>query len=443
MCTAIAVGSLVAGASADEVEVLANGNYLFRYDTRTGEVSRFAKVGGLLADERLFAIETGNGRLYGLTDERVYAIDPITRNATPVGPRVDDLRLVLGLGYRNFAFDFPQGSDTATVLLGTSPPGSGPVTGTRMLTFDVRTFLVSENSPGTGDSYQLAYATDDPGFGTEPVVRAATHRFDPDAAGATEFIGIDSARSALVRIGPLDGDPLSAEGSVVRTIAPISGLEAGDTVIAMDNSIDGPLLATPLVLAQSANPMVTPMYALDPDTGVMTKLPDMGTRLAIDISAPPAFTVEATRELELTRFGASVDLTGRDRSTATLVGKIEVPYGGWGGKRLRVDFGGEIREFVLDKWGRGMAGRDRFKVSRKPKDGAWLFTLQLRHGEFRTLPRGSDDQPTGTAPIVIDVFVDDLEVEPIFRDVVAYRAQFDVDFHDNRAGKAVLSRHAP
>lgn len=443
-CLVIAgVGAFVAGAKADEIEVLGTGNYIFRYDTRTGEVTRFAKVGGLLEGERLSVIESGNGHLYGVTDERVYVIDPITRNATPAGPRIDDLQFELGLpGYRMFAFDIPSGSDAASVLIGTSAPGAGPVTGTRSLTFDVNTLLTSDHATGTGGSLQLVYAQDDPGFGTSPVVRAATHRPDPQGSGKTEFIGIDVARNVVVRIGPLDGDPLTAEGNVVRTLAPLTGLDQGDSIVTMDMSIDGPLLTTPLVLAQSATPLVTPVYSLDTGTGVLTKLPDMGTRLAIDISAPPAWTIAPTHELDLTRFTAAVDLSARGRSSATFVGKIEVPFGGWEGKRLRVDFGGVTREFQLDGRGRGTSGGDTFKVSRKPKNGSWYFTLQLRRGDFRTLGVGGDP-PTGTVPVVIDLFVDDAATDPVFRDVTAYRTQFDVDFYVNRSGRAVLSRHAP
>ena len=443
LCSIAAMGTFVSGASADHVEVLAWGDTLFTYDTETGELTRFSKVTGMLEGERLLAIEAGNGRLYGLTYERVYAIDGITRKATPAGPRIEEMRTALGLGYRLFAFDFPAGAEAATVLMGTKPPGSGPFTGTESLTFDVNMRADTGNAIGTSGGFPLVYAEDDAGFGTQPLVRVATHRLDPGAAGATEFIGIDTARNALVRIGAHDGDPLTAEGNVVRTIAPITGLDEGDVVVAMDMSIDGPLLATPIVLTHSPNPMVTPMYALNPDTGEMTKLPDMGTRLAIDISAAGALPIPATADLELTKFTAAVDITGSRRGNATIVGKIEVPYGGWAGKRLRVDLGGVIREFTLDKWGRGTSGRDTFKVSRKPKDGAWLFTLQFRRSTFPTLPSAADEQPTGTAPIVIDVFVDDPAADPISREVVAYRAQFDVDFRMNRAGKSVLSRHAP
>jgi hypothetical protein len=178
---------------------------------------------------------------------------------------------------------------------------------------------------------------------------------------------------------------------------------------------------------------------VDVATGALTNVGQMSPALLLDISEAPAVSLGPPEVLDVTRAQVVVDFKKKDRDTATIVGLIDVPQGGWAGKKLQVDFGGIVREFVLDGGGRGTSGADTFRIAPRPKKGGWQFTLKLGKGRFAKQLGLDADQPIGSVDVVLDLFVTD-PAEELFFGPAAHRSQFRMDYFVRRNGRATATR---
>lgn len=220
---ALSLAVVVAGwrpASAESIYGIAHQGattFLVNFDSGSpSNLQSASVVTGLGVNETILGIDfrPATGQLYGLgSSSRLYAINPGTGAATPVGPQFATL-----LNGVSFGFDFNPQIDRIRVVSEVNQNlVLNPITGAVQ--------LVATN---------LNYNAGDPNFGVDPnVVHSA---YDRNVAGtlATQLYGIDTGLDILVKQGNNTGvldtvGPLNIPGG----IAAAGGFDvSGDTGIA-------------------------------------------------------------------------------------------------------------------------------------------------------------------------------------------------------------------
>jgi hypothetical protein len=210
----------------------------FGYDSR--RPNKPIPVTGTDGNLQAIDFRPANGLLYGVTDKnKVYVIDPDTGYATAeqtlstnfsggfqsgldFNPQLDRLRLV-GSNDQNFSINVDDGTATAQTT--------------------------------------LAYIDGDPNFGADPNITGAAYINNIPGATSTLLYDIDYDLDVLVLHDPPPSGKLKTIGSLGVNFAPIGGFD-----IFTDTNGNN----TAFALSGST------LYAIDLNTGVATKLGEMG-----------------------------------------------------------------------------------------------------------------------------------------------------------------------
>lgn len=184
---------------------------LFRSDS-PGNLQGSATVTGLQSGERLLGLDAdpANGRLYALgSSNRIYAIDPVTGEATAIS----STPFSPPLNGQSFTFSIDDSTQQARVL---SDSGQ-----------DLRISVGNGQVAGVDSAY--SYQAGDPGAGTAPALSALAYTVPPAGGGTPSLYGIDTGRDVLVSS--------ATNAATVRTIGPL-GIDAG-TPASLDITASG------------------------------------------------------------------------------------------------------------------------------------------------------------------------------------------------------------
>jgi hypothetical protein len=194
----------------DEIVALTADGRLARFDATTPWLSpAIATVSGLAAGDELLAIDfrPATGQLYGLgAQSRLYTIDVASGIATAVGTG-----LGASLVGTHFGFDFNPTVDRIRLVSD----------GEQNLRLHPDTGLVA------GTDLPLAYASGDPGFGSDPAVAAAAYTNDLAGATSTLLYVLDTARDVLATQVPPNNGTLNSIGNLGRDVAAVAGFDIG------------------------------------------------------------------------------------------------------------------------------------------------------------------------------------------------------------------------
>ncbi len=218
---AITLGSLGCGGSAGgaggsvgQFWALTVGNLILRASLlNPNQVSQTLVVAGLQGGEDLLAIDVrpSNGVLYALgSTSRLYTIDTVTAFATQVGAGP----FTTPLSGTHFGFDFNPVADRIRIVSDTGQnlrinPDTGSVVAT---------------------DASLAFSNGDPNFGATPAVTACAYDQNVAGSATTSLFAIDSSLDSLVRIGSVNGTPVSPNSGELFTLAPLSGVTTGPNI---------------------------------------------------------------------------------------------------------------------------------------------------------------------------------------------------------------------
>lgn len=208
------VATALAGFSANIIgaEVLvgsAAGGKLVLFPSNDPEDVSVVKLKGLQDGEEILGVDArpSTGQLYALgSSSRLYTINLATHRATQVGSGT----LSTPLQGSKFGFDFNPTVDRIRVV---SDSGQ-----------NMR--LNPTNGAVVAVDGSLAYATNDTGFGTSPVVGGAAYiNNDNDPATGTTLFDIDSARDVLVTQIPPNSGVLNTVGSLGVNTTSVVGFD--------------------------------------------------------------------------------------------------------------------------------------------------------------------------------------------------------------------------
>jgi hypothetical protein len=192
--------ALLAAAPMSHAEALiglTGQNALVSFDSASpGTVSATVPVTGLAAGENLLAIDIrpATGQLYGLgSTSRLYAVNPVTGAATPVGSAG-----AFTLSGTSFGFDFNPTVDRIRVVSN----------------LDQNLRLNPNDGTLTATDTPLAFAAGDANAGANPNVVGAAYSNNFAGAPATTLYGIDSSLRVLVTQNPPNNGTLNTVGSL-------------------------------------------------------------------------------------------------------------------------------------------------------------------------------------------------------------------------------------
>ena len=179
-------------------------NNLLTFDSATPGTASSVAITGLQAGESVLGIDLrpANGQLYALgSTSRLYTINPATGAATQVGSGPFSPALV----GTSFGFDFNPVVDRIRVVSDADQnfrlnPDTGAVVAT---------------------DTNLAYATGDPNFGTNPNVVASAYTSNFAGSTVTTLFGIDSNLDIALIQGSPDGTPISPNTGQLFTALPL------------------------------------------------------------------------------------------------------------------------------------------------------------------------------------------------------------------------------
>ncbi len=375
-----------AGATFQPVTALTDGGYsLILFNADTGESGRATTLQGLGPDETLHALAVGTpvSTLYGFSERRAYALNDVTGEAVPVGPRFDDLELKswLRLG-QGLAIE----------------PSSGMlrvIDGSHGYRVDIRRGTVDPDD-GRAGTDGLYYAAGDPSVGLVPDVRLVAY---DDTLDPAPLYGIDVALGTLVRVGDPGAALRSPEDRRVTTIGSL-GLDEGAAAFATAFTAlrDG----TALLMDTGGDlPYFGRMYRVDLATGAATRQPSLDyylpyAALANDFGIPP----QPARELDVDGVVVRLGRSAR-RDVVAIRGTMS---GYLADTEVVVDAQGVDQTFLLDARGRGRTGADTFRMIGRPRGGRTRFEIRLHdvRGELQDFPRPL--YQTGPSPFEVDVF---------------------------------------
>jgi hypothetical protein len=216
---------------AETIYGLTVADGLLTFDSATpGTTTPLIAISGLQPGELILAIDLrpATGQLYGLgSTSRLYTINPTTGAATQVGSAG-----AFTLSGSVFDMDFNPVVDRIRVVSDT----------------DQNIRLNPNDGTLTATDTNLAYASGDPNFGTNPIMPGAAYSNNFAGSSTTTLFGIDGGLDILVRQGSPGGSPVSPNSGQLFTIGPLGVNAAGTsgfdisgvtgTAYAMFNSFD-------------------------------------------------------------------------------------------------------------------------------------------------------------------------------------------------------------
>jgi hypothetical protein len=216
---------------AETIYALTATNRLLTFDSATpGTTTPLIVISGLQPGELILAIDLrpATGQLYGLgSTSRLYTINPTTGAATQVGSAG-----AFTLSGGSFDMDFNPVVDRIRVVSDA----------------DQNIRLNPNDGTLTATDTNLAYASGDPHFGTNPIVPGAAYSNNFAGSSTTTLFGIDGNLDILVRQGSPGGSPISPNSGQLFTIGSLGVNAAGTsgfdisgvtgTAYAMFNSFD-------------------------------------------------------------------------------------------------------------------------------------------------------------------------------------------------------------
>jgi hypothetical protein len=240
---------LAATLPAQPVYAVTDTNKLVTFNAPTPEILTSSKaITGLSSGENVTGIDfrPSTGELYGTTNlNRVYVINTVTGAATRVNGAV--------FSGDQFGVDFNPVVDALRVVSDSEQNLRLPNGG--------RGTPVSDTA--------LAYAALDTNFGDNPNVVGLAYTNNFPGATSTTLFGIDTFNNALVRIGDVNGTPLSPNSGELHTI----GTNLGATVdpdssdfVGFDISSGGTAYAAMRLTGQTTSRFFT----IDTTTGLAT-----------------------------------------------------------------------------------------------------------------------------------------------------------------------------
>jgi hypothetical protein len=211
-CLAFVLWIAPAGAGAVTIYGVTTTNNLLTFDSATPGTASSVAITGLQAGENILGIDLrpANGQLYALgSTSRLYTINPATGAATQVGSGPFSPALV----GTSFGFDFNPVVDRIRVVSDADQ--------NFRLNPDTGTVVATDNN--------LAYASGDLNFGTNPNVVAVAYTNNFAGATVTTLFGIDSNLDIALIQGSPDGTPISPNTGQLFSALPL-GVNTGDAV---------------------------------------------------------------------------------------------------------------------------------------------------------------------------------------------------------------------
>lgn len=180
---------------------------LLRFDSETpGIIERDVAMTGLDLGEFVEVIDfqPSTGRLFALgSTGTLYQVNQSTGASFPRG---SPIKLVGA----DFGMDF-------------SPVHDLPLEGSlRIVSTEAHNLRVDPSNGAVVVQGHLVYARGDPNSGTKPTVTAVAYDNNVDGVSATTLYGLETAAQALVRLGDLNGSPVSGDAAILTTIASLS-----------------------------------------------------------------------------------------------------------------------------------------------------------------------------------------------------------------------------
>jgi len=245
----------MAGVSARGAELLvgsASGGRLVLFASDQPEDVAVVHLAGLQPDEEILGVDMrpATGQLYALgSSSRIYAIDLAARSASPVGAG----SFTPALSGTRFGFDFNPTVD--------------------------RIRIVSDNGqnlrahPDTGVIVavdgSLAYATNDAGFGLNPMAAGAAYiNNDTNPATGTVLYNLDAGRDVLVIQNPPNAGALTTVGALGVDVTGVAGLDVAAS--------DGTAYASLVEAGQRGESDRASLYTINLVTGAATLVGRIG-----------------------------------------------------------------------------------------------------------------------------------------------------------------------
>ena len=248
---ALLAGSARVGA-AELIAGSAPNGKLVLFASDSPEDVAVVQLTGLQPGEEILGIDVrpATGRLYALgSSSRIYTLDPASGNATALTGEP----FTPALSGRRFGFDFNPTVDRIRI---TSHTGQN-------LRAHPDTGLI------VGVDTNLAYAVDDPGFGSAPgVVASAYINNDTNPATGTELLNIDAARGVLVVQNPPNLGALTTRGPLGLEVSDIAGFDVAGS--------DGTAYAALVPAGQPGNSARASLYTINLMTGAATHIGKIG-----------------------------------------------------------------------------------------------------------------------------------------------------------------------
>jgi 3D (Asp-Asp-Asp) domain-containing protein len=239
-------------ASAALVYGVSQQNILLSWDSSSpGTATAGIPVFGLEPNEHVQGIDfrPATGELYALGSfSRLYKINVNTGAATLVGSGA----FTPGLNGNDFGFDFNPVVDRIRVVSET----------------DQNMRLHPDTGTVVGVDTNLAFASGDTNAAFNPNVVDVAYTNNFGGAIATTLYGIDTGRDVLVRIGSVDGSPISPNSGQLFTIGSLGVDVAADG--GFDIITDGSNIA--YAVLRPVNLSVSHFYSINLTTGLATDL---------------------------------------------------------------------------------------------------------------------------------------------------------------------------
>lgn len=252
-CLLVSAHFSARAARAEILWVVGDGNVLISFDhANPGQPLTSRAITGLAASDQIRGIDfrPASGQLFGLgTSTQLYVIDPATGAATAIGPS-PPLPLILGT---DSGFDFNPLPDRIRVVS------------------DIEENLRLNPDTGAvaGIDTALAYAEGDVAATGNPTVVAVAYTNSVPGAMATTLYGIDIGNDTLVRIGSINGSPVSPNAGRLFTIGRL-GTDAGPFT-AFDISS-----ATGTAYLAARGSVGIDLFTVDLSTGAATRIGTIG-----------------------------------------------------------------------------------------------------------------------------------------------------------------------
>jgi Domain of unknown function (DUF4394) len=371
----VALAVAAPAASAVPIVALTPGNTLLSFDSASpGTATALAApVHGLASNETIRGIDVRprTGELYALTTTTGLAANSVV--GTYVIPRGTGVAIPVGATAAALAGwgDLPSGVDINPVA--------------------DRIRLVNANDENARvNPLNGALSGNDPDItpaGTTTLVGTAYDR-SVEGATATTLFAIDRDGSELMRIGDVDGAPLSANSGITTPIGPLGPALAAGSDAGFDIAPDGTAFAA---LTDGADNL-TRLYRVDLATGQATSLGLIGDG-ALEVrslaAVPPAPTGPAGAPGAPGAPGPAGPVVTRDRLAAALATER---LGGRAKRKLAVRFVTTVRALVTLELRRGSRvvaqvagqsgpGRARLTFRRLPARGRYTLRLTAVAGD--------------------------------------------------------------